>query len=149
MTIIAYDGVNLAADKMATNGSLPMTVTKIFKTAIGMIGISGSAVTGSMVKEWLTSTDPSAANFPDLKLAGNTDLESYVLHITNDGDIHFYCDRPYPVVIEDRTYAIGSGRDFAMAAMYLGKTAVEAVEIACHLDVYCGNGIDTLTLDSK
>lgn len=33
--------------------------------------------------------------------------------------------------------AIGSGRDFVNAALYLGKTPKEAVEVACKLSVYC------------
>jgi ATP-dependent protease HslVU (ClpYQ) peptidase subunit len=41
--------------------------------------------------------------------------------------------------------AIGSGRNYAMAAMYLGKTAAEAVAVAAALDSSVGCGITTLT----
>jgi len=54
-----------------------------------------------------------------------------------------YCERqPAFVRIEDPFFAWGSGRDFALAAMYLGKSAGEAVEIACFFDAGCGKGID-------
>jgi hypothetical protein len=33
-----------------------------------------------------------------------------------------------------------------MAAMYLGRDAKEAVEVAISLSATCGNGIDTITL---
>jgi hypothetical protein len=35
-------------------------------------------------------------------------------------------------------WAIGSGRDFAVAAMSVGKSAAEAVAIACQFDCYSG-----------
>jgi hypothetical protein len=36
-----------------------------------------------------------------------------------------------------------------MAAMYLGRGAIDAVAVACNLDNGCGNGIDALTLDGR
>lgn len=33
--------------------------------------------------------------------------------------------------------AIGAGMDFALAALYLGKTAKKAVETAIELSIYC------------
>lgn len=39
---------------------------------------------------------------------------------------------------------MGSGRDFAIAAMHCGKTAREAVEIASLYENGCGNGVDVL-----
>jgi hypothetical protein len=54
----------------------------------------------------------------------------------------------YPrTVTEDAHHAIGSGRDFAAAAMYLGKTAREAVEVAMALTGFCGHGVDTLEFE--
>jgi len=44
-----------------------------------------------------------------------------------------------------KKWAIGSGGEFALGAMYAGKTAKEAIKIASQLDVYTGNAIDTLT----
>jgi hypothetical protein len=45
-----------------------------------------------------------------------------------------------------RFVAIGSGRDFALMAMHLGKSAFEAVRLTCELSIDCGNGIDALEL---
>jgi hypothetical protein len=42
--------------------------------------------------------------------------------------------------------ACGSGRDMALMAMHLGKSAFEAVRLTCELSVDCGNGIDVLEL---
>lgn len=45
-------------------------------------------------------------------------------------------------VFEVDNYAsIGSGGDFAYTALYLGKSASEAVKVAIDLDVYCGGEV--------
>jgi hypothetical protein len=67
--------------------------------------------------------------------------------IEADRSISFYERSPYPLRFEGIIFAIGSGRDFATAAMHLGHSASVAVSTACILDSACGNGIDTLTLD--
>jgi len=52
--------------------------------------------------------------------------------------------KPYP--IKDKFYAIGSGAAYALAAMALGKSPKEAVEIAAMFDPGTGGEIDVLKL---
>lgn len=40
--------------------------------------------------------------------------------------------------VDSAFHAVGSGRDFAIAAMHYGKSAREAVELACLYDVSTG-----------
>ena len=62
-----------------------------------------------------------------------------------DGRVHEYGRSHIPDILEDEFVAIGSGRDFALAAMHLGQSAVEAVGLACRLDANCGLGVDEMT----
>lgn len=141
MTVIAYDGTVLAADKRATANGLISTVTKIYRIGGLLVGGSGEpAFIGAML-EWIrTGRDPAA--FP----ASQKDKDDWqeVLVIEYDGTPSLYERTPYPIRFEQKHVAIGSGRDFARAAMHLGKTAREAVEVAMALDAGCGNGIDEL-----
>lgn len=66
--------------------------------------------------------------------------------VINNKGILTYETTPTPIEYEENIYASGSGRDYAMAALHYGKTAVEAVELACLYNNNCGDGIDTLTL---
>ncbi len=66
------------------------------------------------------------------------------LVVLDDGRVHEYGRTPYPQPREDKFTAIGSGSDFALAAMHLGLDAIDAVDLACRLDPNCGNGIDAL-----
>ena len=143
MTVICWDGKTLAADKRAGT-ELPRTVTKIRRTATGvLIGCTGSACTDMELMAWYEA-GAIVADFPPTQRVNAT--SSHMIVIELDGRIRMFMESPYAATLEDGRHAIGSGRDFAMAAMHLGKTALEAVEVATALTATCGNGIDTLEL---
>lgn len=144
MTVIAWDGKTLAADKRSTCVGNPSTVTKIFRIEDGLLGIAGSPTHGMALLEWF-----KAGRYPGTWPASrDPDSTADILFITNEGVILEYSGKggPYPERCEDKFIATGSGRDYALAALHLGLSAREAVELACKLDVFCGNGIDTLEL---
>lgn len=145
MTCIAWDGKTLAADKRCLNGSLIGTVTKIYRGRGGcLLGFSGDYDMCAQMLDWFNDgADPE--KYPAQQR--DKDLWSGFLVIRPDGGIQRFERTPNPLRYEDKIFAAGSGREFALAAMYCGKTAVEAVRIACIFDSGCGNGIDTLTLD--
>jgi ATP-dependent protease HslVU (ClpYQ) peptidase subunit len=144
MSVIAWDGVSLAADKRASLGSLIRTTTKIFRVGDCLVAYAGDAAAGEEVLAWFASgADP--ATFP----VAQRDKDNWagLLVVHRDGEMWKYERTPYPVKFPPQTMAIGCGRDFALAAMHCGKTAAEAVEIACVFDSNCGNGVDVLTFD--
>ena len=143
MTCIAWDGTTLAADKRATNSGLPFTVTKIFRARGRLLAAAGDFDRiGETIAWFAAGADPD--KMPPYA-RDNMDFVS-LLVIEPDGTILKYERSAVPFRIESPFYAIGSGRDFAMAAMHLGHDAAKAVEVACALDVKCGNGIDIATL---
>lgn len=143
MTCIAWDGKALAADKRATCGGMICTVTKIFKVDNLLVGGAGELPFVLAMVEWVRNGRKAEA-FP-VDQRGDKDWQP-VLVIEADSTPSLYERTPFPVRYEQPHIAIGSGREFARAAMHLGKSAREAVEVASALDVNCGNGIDTLTL---
>ena len=145
MTIIAWDGKTLAADRAATNCGYQRSVTKIFRVPGGIVGFAGDESRVMAFLEWF-KTGMYLGMFPDFQKG---DDAVGCLFIRNDGTQLAYTHTPYPAVHTDRFDAIGSGRDYALAAMYLGHDAKRAVEVACALDNGCGNGIDTLTLHEE
>lgn len=143
MSVIAWDGKTLAADKRASYGTTILTTTKIFRVGGCLVGYTGDAVFGEQMLAWIRA----GANVEDFP-AAQRDKDDWcgVLVITPEGKVSRYERVPYPLTYEDKFFAAGSGGDFALAAMHLGKTAREAVELACKLDSGCGNGITELTL---
>lgn len=144
MTCIAWDGKTLAADKRSCGGSLHSTVTKIFKVNGTLVGVSGDFVVGMSMLNWLLKGGDAAA-FPEKQKVRET--YATVVQIDTDGKVWKYEDTPYPFRVEEPFYAIGSGRDFAIAAMHYGKSSLEAVLLASRFDPGCGNGVDALRLD--
>lgn len=150
MTVIAWDGKTLAADKRATKWGLVYTVTKIFRVSgpngygYQLVGVSGDATRGAELIAWLESGgDP--ARYPPLLDKEN---KAVLMCIGSDRRIRLYENTAFPYVVEDAMWAEGQGRDFALSAMHSGRTATEAVEWASRFLDGCGNGIDTLTLEA-
>ena len=145
MTILAFDGKILAADRRSTTswGSHD-SVTKIWRHGDFLCGISGKpAISLRMFEWWKAGQVP--ADFP---AEAAKEEEGTFIAISGAGVFQFTTG-PYPVKIETAYPTWGGGRDFASAAMHCGRNAYEAVELTCLLSVFCGNGIDTLTLPSK
>ncbi len=142
MTVIAFDGKRLAADKRATSGGgIARTVTKIQRHGAVLLGITGDWDIAVEMREWFKA-GAEPGKFPDRAKDG----ESTLIVIRHGGVIETYCSGPYPMLIEEPMCAWGSGRDYAQAAMYLGHDARRAVEVASVFQTDCGNGIDCLEL---
>jgi len=43
--------------------------------------------------------------------------------------------------------AIGAGMDFALSALYLGKSVKDSIKAACHLSVYCEEPINIIEVE--
>lgn len=142
MTVIVWDGKTLAADKRGSSHGYGYTVTKVHRLRDGgLVALSGDGDSAMALLVWL-----NAARNPALYPPEQKDNDTCAFVVEPDGRTVSYGKSPYPQVIEDRTYAMGHGRDFALAAMHMGADARKAVEVACALDFFCGNGIDALTL---
>ena len=144
MTTIAWDGKTLAADKMGDAGGMRITVTKIRRAKDGsLLGGAGTAAFCLEMFDWI-----EAGAAPD-KLPKNqeTDDWSCIIRIMPSGKILRYDKCAVPLVLEDGRTAIGSGRDYAVAAMHLGCDAITAVRVAAVFDPGTGSTMDTLTLE--
>jgi ATP-dependent protease HslVU (ClpYQ) peptidase subunit len=145
MTCIAWDGKTLAADKQCTSVGHASTVTKIHRVDGGLVAFAGNASHARALLAWfkagrLQSTWPASVRVDDCADA---------IFVTADAKILFYSGSGggYFDSYDDKFIAMGAGRDYALAAMHLGRGAREAVEVVCALDITCGMGIDTLELE--
>lgn len=135
MTCIAWDGLTLAVDRQCTSGSNKFATNKLFKVEGCLVAICGDIAVALQCVEWLSTGD---GKWPPKK-GDNVELV-----VIRDGDCYVYesdC-RGFPIQVEG-AYACGDGKDFALAAMHLGKSAREAVQVAAALCPSVGMGVNT------
>ena len=138
MTVIAFDGQAMAADRQGELFCTKTFRTKIRRIGSLLVGCAGEARASEAVCQWLVSGADSA-RFPNIAEADKAN----VLVAGPDG-LFVYENSPFPMRLENKFFALGSGGDAAMATMALGFDARRAVEIACEVCTGCGGGIDTL-----
>lgn len=144
MTTIAWDGKTLAGDKQATDNSGLMTlVTKVFRVGDCLLGGTGNTVAIQEFIAWY-KRGCDVDKFPP-HLRDSEKHYCHILEVNSDRTLHVYENSPYSFEVERIHHAMGSGRDFALMAMRLGKTAEAAVLLAGEFDSGTGLGSDTLT----
>ena len=147
MTVIAWDGTTLAADKQCTNNGYKTTVTKIYRFDDGrLVGAASHSHICVAFIEWLRR----GGNIPDiLKSAKEEKVAGAGIEILPNGKIHRYQIgvSSIPLHFEDKFIAIGSGFEYAVGAMAMGADAIKAVEITSRFSSSCGMGVDSLRLN--
>ena len=140
MTTIAYrDGV-LASDSLATIGDTKAhgSYQKIRRIGDFLVGAAGSVAASQDFVNWLkhgTEDDPPPKGQYNALII---DPRGRVREIENGSVL--------PVPRGAKFFAIGSGAAYALAAMYAGASAPEAVKIAAKIDTSTGLPVKTLKL---
>lgn len=136
MTTIAYDHKNkqIAIDSRANANGVIATErkNKIVKNNLGIWFLCGSVCDlEDFVK--LTKNDI---------ISKDLDLDASGLRITNGVvSVVYVNDGVFCEYLIDYNICLGSGRDFALAAMDFGKSAREAVKYAMTRDIYTGGKV--------
>lgn len=121
--------------------------TKLRRVQVGghieeVLAWTGDQDAGELLAQWYAA-GADVAKWPECQ----KDKEWWCrLLVFDRNGARMYERLPVSVKIEDRFCAWGSGRDFALAALHLGRSAREAVEVACLFETGCGNGIDVIEL---
>lgn len=145
MSIIAFDGYTIAADKQATCGELRTTATKLKKLKSGeIVGFTGALDKGVELCRWYES----GAKHDDYPKFQEGD-EWTRLVVVKKGKMFIYEQTPTAIEIVDEKVAFGGGRDFAIGAMDMGADAIDAVNVASKFCVTCGMGVDSFVVRAR
>jgi hypothetical protein len=138
MTVIAWDGVTVAADRKSSGTGPDMIFNKIFRLDSGEVAaIFGNARNAYTLLEWKRG---NLEEFP-------TDFsDEGKMLVFGNGYVSFYSTRSKGLAIPvlDEFMAWGTGADVAVGALAAGADSVRAVEIACRYNSGCGLGLDSL-----
>ena len=145
MTVVAWDGKTLAADRRSVVSGTIRTTTKISRhpKKQELMAVTGCLPAGLEMQNWYIS-----GHGPDAFPASCRQADNFArLIVVGQDGVFCFEGSPIPIKFDDQHVAFGSGTDFAMAAMHMGADARQAVEVACALSSECGNGIDALTFE--
>ena len=161
-TIIAIqhqDGVTMIADSRINADGQPYfhsDMVKIVSRGKYLIGVAGRVVASQAIQNsWtppslgtykgklynfvITKVIPSLKSFiDDSKLFSDKEKEDgdlFMILLAINGEV-FEIDQDYAVARrESGVYAIGSGSDYALGALTVGASGMEAMQVAASLDV--------------
>lgn len=137
MTVIAWDGTALAADRQTGYGEQKYESEKLWKLDNGeVLAIAGDLAYALKLAEWYKAgADPTKYPNKTGEDWGRIVVASHRGCVTYEG---------YGMAIPVRAKfaAWGSGRDFALGALAMGADARRAVEITNAHCASCGLGID-------
>ncbi len=141
MTVIAWDGSCIAADRLAVNNGLKSITTKLQKFSDSRYGEVILGVTGNWSVGWSMARWYRLGAKPDTFPYDQVKENEACLIVAHTAGCFFYENTPEEIYVEQDYFAWGAGRDFAMAAMYFGKGAIQGIVAASELDVSCGLGV--------
>lgn len=146
MTTIAWDGYVLSADTMMSHGNSIIPTQKVFVDTVlaqgswdsirkYIVAGTGTMEAVSVMREWLAN-GMLRDKLPAFQ--NDEDKACQLLVVTVD---YSFTVGIYGGVLRfplSQRLAFGSGRDFATAAMRLGRSSRDAVELAIQLDAHTG-----------
>ena len=146
MTTIAFDGLVLAADSASIIGNTLYTTLKIHITRNGdLLAGTGDRGAVDLMVEWIENGCVPADRPPGQ--ASEEDGACNVLHVSPTGLALLHtrhgATQVHPPI------AIGSGSQFALAAMHLGSSAPQAAHLATQLDPYSRGPVNAVRLDGE
>lgn len=145
MTIIAWRGNTIAADRMACTGDTQMMAAKLIRECDGRIfGFCGPLGPSLLLMEWYKAgADPE--KWP--KCQEDKELwATLIVWEPREPAPFWYQQFPVKFRNDGNEYLVwGSGREVAIGAFHHGATAVEAVE-ACNVHCSgCGFGVTSFS----
>ena len=142
MTVIAWDGKSIAADRRSERGEITGTVLKLFSGRDGYtLATCGTLTKGLILMEWFNK-GADREKWPEFQ--STNDCNNVI--VARKGELLIYCQDSIPLTVLDKFSAWGSGGEFAIGAMEMGATAEEAVLATNKHCASCGHGVDVIDL---
>ena len=155
---VTTNKITIGADSILVSGYTQEKdkLAKLNKVNGMVIGDVGDAQEGALFLLFCKTRKPSEASVGGLvefmsefqdwldKKTGEAKLSNeYILIIEKKA---FMMEGFFIKEVTDYT-SIGAGMDFALSALYLGKSVKDSIKAACHLSVYCEEPINIIEVE--
>ena len=144
MSVIAWDGRELACDRMGVTGGVICTVQKyrhVGEAKQTIVVWNGTHEIGMALADWYSAgADP--ATWPECQQSDDW----AELIVAQPSGLQVYQRLPIPQPVLDRYAAWGTGREIALGVLAMGGAARMAAEIASRHLASCGRGVDAFSV---
>ena len=152
MTVIVWDGENLATDRQATDGSHKWETDKAWYVGRGdsIYIVSGVGLLKNIIelREWFKRGE-NLDEFPLKSVQYGQLVTQQLLVVNQDKGLFVYEDSPHPVCRGFEPCAFGEGKEYAYGALGMEATSVEAINIANSYSLHCGKGVALYSLHNR
>lgn len=146
MSVVAVrDGV-IAADSNITGGGVKFSISKMLRREDVAIGWTGTWVDGKIFAEWYFAgadlTNPPVYHCRERE----HDKPDFTAIVLRPEGWEYWHEHLVPETSRDIAmpfFTIGAGAQAALAAMHMGATAIEAVEVACKCAAGCALPVES------
>ena len=142
MTTIAYRAGMMAADTLCIAGGRRRIAKKLYRAGGMIIGISGNYQDGLTFVRWCKDGCDMSKLPEFIHYGGKDDAPDFNAMVLSAEGCVQWTEHFQPMPILDEFYAMGSGAMAATAAMVMGSSAQEAVELAMKIDANTGGDIE-------
>lgn len=132
MTVVVWDGKDLAVDSHASDGKAKGRATKVWRYESSLLTGSGHLASILEMVEWVV-TGASPLKFPKCQQGPR---QCVLIRLGPDG-ISRWESTPYPIQMSGEPFAYGAGAEFAYGALHMGASAAQAVDAAIRYSPYC------------
>ena len=157
MSVVAVkvtdEKIEIGADSILVYGNTQEKhkLSKIEEVNGMIIGSVGSAQEGALFRMYSRTRKPRSADCESI-VDFISDFHDWMKEKTGDNELgndhllvfekKVFAINGYYVKEVDDYDAIGAGMDFALSALYLGKSCRDSIKASCHLSVYCEEPIN-------
>ena len=139
MSVVAWDGKTLAADRQAGCAGLRIETRKIWRQEDGtVLAFTGSIDSMMMLLRWYRE-GAKVEQWPASQARKDW---TRLIVVKPNLTINVYERYPEPEIVIYAPTAWGAGRDYAIGAMAMGADARKAVEVTNQFSESCGFGVD-------
>lgn len=140
MTIIVYDGNELAIDNAGIHEGTKVPMIKSWSTPTGeIITGTGNAAQLALMRDWYAA-GAKPEDFPASQSLGNPWCD---LIVVNRSGLKRFENTPSAILHGKNKCAFGIGKDFAYGALAMGASASQAAAVALQYAPDTGHGIAT------
>ena len=142
MTVIAWDGKIVAVDTLELYDHIKTATTKLHRLMYDretVVAYCGDSRAGWALYQWAEVHQFNPEKFPD---QSSSDAHRADLIVFRKGQKPLeYSHSPVGYPVDHPYLAWGAGHEIAVAALALGKNAIEAALLACKLSNTCGEPV--------